>query len=167
MTRLFVSLLLIPMLMIGPARPHVHAAAGFDTPNPHSQLPHIHLGRGHHHAHDGSEHHHAHDGDHSHHGHEHSDQHHGDRDQSEDSQVSPLVALTSHSDHDSDAVYLPSSDWSASRLVEQIDCQCPPPIWGPTSSWAPAPARCLASENGKPDRISALPVYLLTASLRL
>jgi len=148
----FVSLLLIPMFMLGHALPHSHAGTGVVEPDGHSLRSHIHVSGGHHHDHDddGHDHHHA-----------------GDPSQPERSEDAGANTLLVPIDHDSDAVYLVDSDWTLSRTVAA------PRVDLVTVAWSsPAPSinrvgRLVCRFGDPPDRYAGLPIYLLTASLRL
>lgn len=151
--RRFVSLLLIPMFVLGQALPHSHAGTGVGVPGDHSHRPHVHLGV--------DEHHHC-----DHHGHHHDDaDEHGHPSQGD--VAGAPNGLSIPLDHDSDAVYLPATDWTLNRVVSlQFDVTstfvsidgCPGLLTSQSTSLVAA---------HPPDRSSPLPIYLLTASLRL
>ncbi|MGB7324810.1 MAG: hypothetical protein WBD31_08050 [Rubripirellula sp.] len=146
----FVSLLLIPMFMLGHALPHSHAGTAVVEPDGHSLRPHIHVSGGHHHDHD--------DHDHGHH-------HAGDPSQTECPEDAGTNSLLAPTDHDSDAIYLVDSDWTMSRTVAapRVDL-----VTGAWSMPAPSVTRAqLRVGDDPPDRYAGLPIYLLTASLRL
>lgn len=155
--RLIVSLLLIPMLLFGPPMPHVHGGSDVELPEAHHQRPHIHVGWGHHHVDADGHHHH---GQHSHH-------HHGDDEQSDDPIDSMTASLSIHFDHDSDAVYLASSDWSVSRSLSTENGESQ--ISAAVACLRPSccSERRLTAKIWKPDQGPGLPVYLRIASLRL
>ena len=146
--RLLVSLLLIPLFVLGQVLPHSHAGTGISVPHDHASRPHIHL-----HGHD------------HHHDHGHHDEH-GD-DEKEESGNDSDDLLTESSDHDSDAVYLPESDWTVSRKVpHQMDLSFVVLAYEDCHKPFVVEGRLQAAFH-PPDRESTLPVYLLTASLRL
>lgn len=146
MTRL-VSLLLVPFFVLGQALPHSHAGTGVVEPDGHSIRAHIHLSGDHHHDHDGDEHH-----------------------QSADAtgpKTATSAAISVPADHDSDAVYLADTDWTASRTVAAPQVDSTEVVW---TSFAPSVGRDISLGwrlDHPPDRYAGLPVYLLTASLRL
>lgn len=70
-------------------------------------------------------------------------------------------------EHDSNAVYMADTHWIADRVVaaQQLDAWIP--VW---SSGVPAPDHGTGPDcrfGDPPDRDTGLPIYLLTASLRL
>ncbi|QEG41304.1 hypothetical protein [Roseimaritima ulvae] len=142
MTR-FISLLLIPFLVLGQCLPHSHAGSGVAEPDGHALRPHVHL-----HAHD-----HAH-GDH----HEHAD---------ESESSSPSDSLSPAADHDSDAVYLIASGQSLTRTSGAIETEVHSADWIalPVSLTVDIRPRWRTSDT--PVRYRTMPIYLLTASLRL
>ena len=147
-----VPLLLIPMLVLGQALPHSHAGTDVVEPNGHSLRPHIHLSSDHHHDHD--------DDDHEHH-------HAGDQSESEHSQPTAIATLSVPIDHDSDAFYVADADWTAGRSVGTTQVDSATAVW---TSLAPSVNRdsrpgCRCDDPA--DRYAGLPIYLLTASLRL
>ncbi len=149
------SLLLIALLMLGHVLPHSHDGIGTEQLDGHAARPHIHLTS------------------HDHHGHSHehaqvSDDHdHGDAiHQNSDAELHGL-GISGLIEHDSDAVYLASASLAYVRL-SGID--------SPASDLV-----AVVSEHGlivdfpttrlvlaiPLRRSSSLPLYLLTASLRL
>ena len=154
--RLLVSLLLIPVFVLGQMLPHSHAGSGVAEPDGHSIRPHIHL-RGHHHDAEVQ-------GDDEHHGHRHDG---GEHCESEHASENSPIGLSEPTEHDSDAVYLPESDWSASRsLANDVELPSVPQARGGGANFfATRPIIRVAAHP--PDRDSKLPVYLFTASLRL
>jgi hypothetical protein len=141
-----ISLLLIPLFMLGQPLPHSHAGTGIIEPDGHSIRPHIHVAGGH--SHDTSDHHHVHAG------------------QSAADGVVVAVAETAPTDHNSDAIYLVDGKWTASRTVVVSKIVFAELAW---TSLAPVNREvdhaCRFSDP--PDRYAGLPIYLLTASLRL
>ena len=138
------NLILIPFFVLGPALPHSHAGSGIVAPDGHELRPHVHL-----YGHD----HHTHDDGHCHHADD-DDQSRGD-------------SLESSADHDSDAIYLASSDQSLSR-----SCGNQRDDLG-TTHWVSAVVVFRAGFNAAlraddpPDRCRTLPIYVLTRSMRL
>jgi len=135
--------------VLGQALPHSHAGTGVVEPDGHSIRAHIHVAGGHHHDHDGGEHH--------------------DDVQSEatDSRTARSTAFSAATDHDSDAFYLVETNWTASRTVATPQIDSAVLVW---TSFVPSVDRD-AHEGYRvgnpPDRYAGLPIYLLTASLRL
>ncbi|PAY16878.1 hypothetical protein CKO51_24380 [Rhodopirellula sp. SM50] len=142
MTR-FLSLLLIPFFVLGQCLPHSHAGSGVAEPDGHGLRPHVHL-HGYDHAHD----------DH----HEHVDE--GDS-------VSPNDSLSPAAEHDSDAVYLAASGQSLARTSGSIGLEVHSAEWGVCSVPLTVDIRARCRTGDPPDRYRTLPIYLLTASLRL
>ena len=151
MTRV-VSLLLIPMFMLGPILPHSHAGTGVNEPDGHSIRPHIHLTGGHHHDHDGD--------DHDHH-------HAGEQSESEHSEATAIATLSVPIDHDSDAFYVADTDWTASRTVGKTQVDSAAVVWTSLAPSVDRDSRPSCRCGDPPDRYAGLPIYLLTASLRL
>ncbi|TWU22393.1 hypothetical protein Pla52o_34490 [Novipirellula galeiformis] len=146
----FVSLLLIPFFVLGQALPHSHAGTSVAEPDGHALRPHLHL-----HSHD---HHH---GDETHH-HDHADRHAGEEDLAADAQgISPAP------DHDSDALYLAASEQSLTRHSQSITIEVQAADWDVFIVPYEVDTRCRYRTSDPPDPMAALPIYLLTASLRL
>ena len=105
----FVSLLLIPLLMLGHVLAHSHAGTGTNHLNDRAARPHIHLTSHDHHK------------NRDHHGHAHGsalisgDHDHGDSVHPKADSGRDRLHLTGLNDHDSDAVYLMSSTQTYSR----------------------------------------------------
>ena len=145
----FVSLLLVPFFVLGQCLPHSHAETGVAEPDGHALRPHVHL-HSHGHSHD----------DHDEHGDD------DERGEASDSTSSSDVLLPA-ADHDSDAVYLASSGQLLTRSSGAFGIKVPladrvnlsPPIVVDT--------RLRRSTSDLPDRYATVPIYLLTASLRL
>jgi len=149
-----VSLLLIPMFMLGQPLPHSHAGAGVDQPDDHAARPHVHLAQQDHH-----------------HGHSHAEPEMEADDHRDDSGVSDadegIAAIFGLNGHDDNAFYLANLTLSHHRLSfggeqnhfavvqynvpEYFGCR---PMSGP---------QFLVPSQ----RYSSLPIYLLMASLRL
>lgn len=149
-----VSLLLIPLLMLGHVLPHSHVGTGTDQPDDHAARPHIHLA-----SHDS--------GTDSHEHAEVSEDHeHGDSIHQNSDAIANSDGISGRNDHDDDAIYLANSPSTFGRSVgtKQIDL----PVAFVVAD------QCLAqSQTHQPQRVippqrsSSLPIYLLTASLRL
>jgi hypothetical protein len=147
-----VSLLLIPIFMLGHELPHSHAGTGVVEPEGHSLRPHVHVSVDHDHDHD--------DDGHKHH-------HTGSQSEPDSSETATTATLSVPTDHDSDAVYFVDIDWTASRTVAGPQIDTTTLVW---TSLAPSDKRdrrlgCRIVDP--PDRYAGLPIYLLTASLRL
>ena len=151
MTRL-VSLLLVPFFVLGPALPHSHAGTGVVEPDGHSIRAHVHLSGSHHHDHDGDE-----------HGHHQS----GDQADASGSKTATSAAFSVSTDHDSDAIYLADTNWTASRTVAAPPVHSAILIWTSLAPSVNRDARIGCRFGHPPDRYARLPIYLLTASLRL
>jgi hypothetical protein len=141
------SLLLIPLFVLGQCLPHSHAGSGVAEPDDHALRPHLHL---HGHAHDGV---HAHDDHHQH--------------ASEDDSASQDALLSPAAEHDSDAVYLAASSHSLTRASGTIGLEFHSADWVAFSDPLPVNLRPGWRTSDPPDRYRTLPIYLLTASLRL
>ncbi len=150
MTRL-VSLLLVPFFVLGQALPHSHAGTSVVEPDGHSIRAHIHVAGGHHHDHDGDEHEH----------------HDGDQSDAAGSKTATSAAVSAATDHDSDAFYLAESNWTASRTVAKPRMDSAVLVWASFAPLMKPDAREVCRLGEPPDRYAGLPVYLLTASLRL
>ena len=146
--RPFISLLLIPMLLVGHALPHSHSGSGIVVPDKRAHRPHIHLGI-HHHHHDGDKH----------------DHHLPDNENDGRDQGSHVDSTT---DHDSDAVYLADCDLAGNRMVDGLELDFLPAAWISVDSITNMVSGRSLRAGDPPDRpIGALPVYLLTATFRL
>lgn len=143
----FLSLLLIPFFVLGQCLPHSHASSGVAEPDGHALRPHVHL---HGHVHDDV---HARD-DH----HEHAD---------EGESTSPNDSLAPAAEHDSDAVYLVASGQSLTRTSGAIGIEVHSADWVAFSVPITVDVRSRWRTSDPPDRYRTLPIYLLTASLRL
>lgn len=148
------SILLIPLFVLGQSLPHSHAGSGVVEPDDHAGRPHVHLsaGQGNHHEHNVS------DG----HGHGHDLQ---DEKASDDS---PLTgSLSVPVDHDSDAIYVAQSNSTLGRanvvspLSFAIICTFVKVF--PDRLDRPS----LHCSNQISDWSVGLPIYLLVASLLL
>lgn len=142
-----ITLLLIPIFLLGRPMPHSHAGTGIAEPNGHNLRPHIHLHSDHH----------WHDHDHQSH----------DRSSDKAGEQEHSVDLLLVAEHDADAVYFVSetcSEWkqSGASIVQTLG----------VTSFNVVPARrpereCRYHQWHPPDFSGELPIYLLTASLRL
>ena len=131
------SILLIPLFVLGHALPHSHAASGVAEPDGHALRPHVHL-HGHVHAHDG-----------------------------EGESTSPNDSLSPAAEHDSDAVYLVASGQSLTRNSGAIGIEVQLADWVAFSVPLTVDVRPRWRCSDPPGRYGTLPIYLLTASLRL
>lgn len=137
------SLLLIPFFVLGQCVPHSHAGSGLAEPDGHAIRPHVHL-HGHDHGHD--------------HAHEHAD---------EGESTSANDSLSPAAEHDSDAVYLDVSGQSLTRTSVAIGIEVHSADWVAFSVPLTFDVRSRRRTGDPPDRYRTLPIYLLTASLRL
>lgn len=143
----FLTLLLIPLLLLGRPVPHSHAGSGIVSPDGHDLRPHVHLHSDHHGHH------------HGHHSHDRSSHKTDDKDRK--------VELVPVADHDANAVYfslgtVPVSKQSGSSLVQTLELIA----FNPTPELL-AEQECRYLRWHPPDFTAKLPIYLLTASLRL
>ncbi len=139
----FLSLLLIPFFVLGQCLPHTHAGTGVAEPSGHALRPHVHL-----------------------HGHEHAHvDHHGHADASESPPPNDL--LLPAEEHDSDAVYLAASAQSLTRASGSLAVDVHSTDWVAVSMPMAVDTRSRYRTNDPPDRYATLPIYLLTASIRL
>ena len=159
----FVSLLLIPIFMLGHVLPHSHAGTSVVEPNGHSLRPHIHLSSDHHH----DDHHHDDHDDDDHDDDDHEHHHAGDQSDGEHSETAATATLSVPTDHDSDAVYFSDSDWTASRTVATTLVDSATVAWTSLAPSFDCDSRPGCRCGDPPDRYAGLPIYLLTASLRL
>ncbi|GAA4463630.1 hypothetical protein [Novipirellula rosea] len=146
----FVSLLLIPFFVLGQALPHSHAGTGVAEPEGHAVRPHLHL-----HSHD-----HHHDGES--HDHDHADRHAGEDDLAADAE-----GILPASDHDSDALYLTASGQSLTRHSQSFEIDVYAANLDASTLPVVVDTRCRYHASVPPDPLATLPIYLLTASLRL
>ncbi|MFG0261361.1 MAG: hypothetical protein ACF788_03125 [Novipirellula sp. JB048] len=149
----FVSLLLIPFFVLGQALPHSHAGTGMVEPDGHALRPHLHLHSHDHHHHHGDEHHH----------------HHAEV-QDPGAQAAGISAgIFPVPDHDADALYLAASGPPLTPPSPSIPIEVPVAGWDalitPLATGFDAQRRYRTSDP--PDPLTTLPIYLLTASLRL
>lgn len=158
-----ISLLLIPMVMLGPMLPHSRAGTGGTESDCRSLRPHVHMGRPHVHV-GGGHHHHSHAGRHRHTA-DHSAHRLSDQ-RSEDTTSASLVGNSTTDEHESDAVYL-------GGLVFIVQTAAPAGVSVAAPTWA-SNFTIPGGRSGNGSRIAAptqrsvtLPIYLLTSSLRL
>jgi len=137
------SLLLIPFFVLGQALPHSHAGTGVAESSGHALRPHLHL-----HSHEHSH------GDH----HEHAD---------ESDATSPSDLLSPAAEHDSDAVYLAASGQLLTRVSGSFGIDVHTTDWVAVSLPIVVDTRSRMRTSDPPDRYATLPIFLLTASLRL
>lgn len=155
--RRFVSLLLIPLYLIGAPMPHSHCGTGVVEPNNHATQPHLHLAGGHDHSHSHS----------ASHGHQHSAalDHHDDEDSGS---TGSEPSVTPRTDHDADALYLTDQTSDGRRHV----------VEPPTGAFALQAIVVDDDRLGRqkahfkwawppPDADGGLPIYLRISSLRI
>lgn len=145
------------MLMLGHVLPHSHAGTGVVEPDGHSLRSHIHISDRHHHDHDSSIH--ADSGHHHHHA--------GDQSEADSSETVAGDTLSVPTDHDSDAVYLADTYWTVSRTVVAPQIDSATLVWASVAPPVNRDGRTADRIGDPPDRYAGLPIYLLTASLRL
>ena len=146
--RRLISLLLIPMFVLGQALPHSHAESGIIAPDKHGERPHVHVSV-HHHQHHGNEH-----------------GHHLPSPEDESSKQESHHDSTT--DHESDAVYLVDCDLAGDRSADSLDLNSLPLGWSIVDLTSDTVSGEYLEACDPPDKPpGALPVYLLTASLRL
>ena len=151
----FVSLLLIPIFVLGSAVPHSHAGSSAPIPSDHSARPHIHVGSHHH----------------GHHGHTHSHEH--------DEPSDPLVATAGPDDaagscadrplgHDADAIYLlDTGDYTPPSTPMERESGEPLLTFLPHLSDSSPPALQRPAHGHSFLPHYGLPIFLLDAALRL
>jgi len=142
----FVTILLIPFLLVGNALAHSHGMAAHQSTN-HGRA-HIHVASAPQHGH------HSHDCDDHHHGHDHASDEH------ESAPITPV-------EHDSDAIYLASADDAytpTDRVSLELGSSCffDAPLCIVDDSRPPAVLSCPCTAS-----TPELPLYLLHAALRL
>ena len=160
--RSFISLLLIPLVMLGQPLPHSHAGTNVVETSDHASRPHLHVASGH------APHKHA---DHNHTNHSQRNSSHWDGEhhhQHANSSVANTVAALSQStEHDADAVYGAGTSCTVKRTPIRsdlsfvvIDRELVVPL-------AMNDASPYSRTSDPPDRYAKLPLFLLIASLRL
>lgn len=139
------SLLLIPFFVLGQTLPHSHGGTGVVEPNGHELRPHVHVySHGHGHSHD---------------------QHH------EYGVARNLIALDGSiapaSDHDSNAIYLAAANPLLTRVAADFEIEAFSTDW--VAAWIPIATDTwsLRRTEHPPDQYATVPIFLLTASLRL
>jgi hypothetical protein len=142
-----VSLLLIPFFVLGQALPHSHAGSGIAEPGGHTERPHVHVSTHHH--------------DHGNAAHSHSDH------QSEGGNPVNSDGVTSANEHDSDAVYLVASPDLMTLPTQSTAVRGVVANWQVAVLPLAAKSECQFRSGAPPNRYAALPIFLLTASLRL
>ncbi|MCU0718151.1 MAG: hypothetical protein MUC83_00490 [Pirellula sp.] len=142
------TILLIPLLVLGNSFAHVPCGAAHSSQD--DNRTHFHVGFGSNHAHDGHEHSHAH-GSHS----------HGDHDHDNESPASKP------NDHDSDAIYLvvPEGEFSTPNCVT-IDLDASS-VFGHVSTRLAKPQVCLDRCVETFSRFHGPPLYLLHCAIRI
>lgn len=144
-----VSLLLIPFFVLGQTLPHSHAGSRIVEPDGHAERPHVHFS--------------THDHNHSHARGAHS---HSDRPSDGDTDVDG-DGLSSADGHDSDAVYLNVSPHLMTLTAQATASQGQVANWQVAVIPLAAKSECRFRSGDPPDRYAVLPIFLLTASLRL
>jgi hypothetical protein len=149
----FVSLLLIPIFMLGQGLPHSHAGTGVLEPDDHASRPHVHLSVGHSHHH----------GD----DHDHADHEHNDDTVTSEANSHGNTSYSLPREHDDDAIYVGQNIASVARStapfsVDFGDFGYADEYQREQLAFSPKILRL-----SSPDRYAGLPIYLLVASLRL
>lgn len=150
--RRVLSLLLIPMCLTGPARPHAHAGS---EPGDHDVRPHVHVGHAHVHRHGSST-------PHRHHGPKSAAHRHPRSGGGRAGWTAPRNA------HDADSLYL------TQVVVTARGREAARPVDGPNATGCPSPVfsvgsapRGVVTAPDPPDPFGGRPIFLRTASLRL
>ncbi len=144
-----VSLLLIPFFVLGQALPHSHAGSGITEPDGHAERPHVHVSK--------------HDHDHGNGNGAHSHSEH----QSEEGNAIDSDVVTSANEHDSDAVYLIASSDLMTLPTHSTAVDGLVANWQVAAIPLAAKSECQFHSGAPPNRYATLPIFLLTASLRL
>jgi hypothetical protein len=147
------SLLLIPMFVLGQMMPHSHAGSGMVEPDDHASRPHVHLSVDHSHHH----------GD----DHDHADGEHNDDAVNNEADSHGNTGYSLPREHDADAIYLGHSIALVARSaaphpVDFSDCG-----WAEEYQRDPRASLPEILRSTAPERYGGLPIYLLVASLRL
>ncbi len=171
--RSLVSLLLIPLAVLGQCLSHAHLGIGAHSLDDHSSRPHIHLSGGHLHNSLDDDHH---DGDHHHDGlvDEEQGDHHidiGDANFELPQWVQPSVAPCSDfavpTDHDSDAIYFADPS-CAVKLADSVAYDDLMDFgWGRSTPFVLGNAGIRNRISHPPDRFASLPIFLTVNSLLL
>ena len=171
--RKLVSLLLIPLAVLGQCLPHSHAGVGAHAPDDHSSRPHIHLSGGHQHDSLDDDHHQTerhHDGrSDDEQGHHRTD--FGDANFEIPQWVQPSVAPRSDfavpTDHDSDAIYFADPS-CAVKLADSVPYDDLMDFgWGRSTPFVLGNAGIRNRISHPPDRYASLPIFLTVSSLLL
>lgn len=155
----FVSLILISSLVLGPCVcTHAHVGP-WDGAEGQGERPHIHLNGEH------GRHHHGHHGHFREH-HDHGQEHHGHRVGGEKSELQPLAFGDNPVDHDSDAVYVDSTELF--RDVRTTTIALPKPVIESLSAVeGPSPSRrCLSGSHLDNASWLKCPLYLRMLCIR-
>lgn len=150
-----ISLLLIPMFVLGHVMPHSHAGTGVAESNDHASRPHLHLSVAPSHHHDGD-----HDDGAKH-------EQHGDDSVDNDSDSHGNASYSLPREHDDDAIYVAQDIASHARSLGPLSVDCGD--CGNARDFLGDLRVSTANvlRNRAPDRYAVLPIYLLVASLRL
>lgn len=151
------SLLLIPLFTLGHILPHSHAGVGVGEAHGDAYRPHIHMSSGHHDGHNhhaAGEHHHA--GDHA-----------APENVPENGPASATLVLAAPVDHDFGAIYIADTDWTTSRTTFAPSVASVPVGWASLALSLDRDSCSIGWWNEPVDHYGRLPIYLLTASLRL
>lgn len=163
--RQLISLLLIPLAMLGQCLPHSHLGSGAHSLDDHSPRPHIHLSGGHQHA--------SPDGDHHHDGLVDDGEHHNDIDAA-NFELPQLVqtdrapfSVSVPADHDSDAIYFADQS-CAVKLTDSVPHDDSLDFgWSKSTPFVLGNARIHNRISHPPDRFASLPIFLKVSSLLL
>ena len=143
----FVSLLLIPLIVLGQSLPHSHTGTGVAEPNGHSQRPHVHF-----------------------HSHDHlakAHTHHNHKPSSKDKKSRHCELVAPLADHDSDAIYLSAT----TKLIRTYPSIVIDFLVADSAAYPIIEVfcrdQCLYRSADPPDKHSGLPFYLLNSSLLL
>ncbi len=150
----FLCLILIPIFLLSNAVPRSYTGCGLVESPGDEVRPHVHLDS-HHHAHD--HHGHTHRG-HSHHGHSHV---------VVDDEQAERVLVCATTDHDADAIYLTSVSYSMSVVSHLSLVPGQVVSWEVVSSLSNLRSELQYAAGVPPDKHASLPIFLLTAALRL
>lgn len=166
--RTLISIVLIPLCMLGQCLPHSHTGVSAHSLDDHSSRPHVHLSGGHHHG--PNDDHHPHDGpvnlEQEHH---HSAFGDDEIDQPclVQSDSKPCAVIAVPADHDSDAIYFADPSYAVKLAgsvpkVDALDLAC-----GSFSPRVLGGAGVHKRVGHPPDRFASLPIFLTVSSLLL
>ncbi len=159
--RNILTILLIPLFMLGQCWPHSHTGSSSYLSNAHSSRPHVHLAGGHRHNDELSAEEHV--DDHSECGepHSHADIAH------ETEGASTCIDFSARADHDSDAIYLSSSSFAVNLTGAAYEVDSSGDAW--TTQVPPSACNLRLGHriSHPPDRLAQLPIFLLIGVLRL